>query len=367
MDARAGKPGARGDNRDERRVCVSVPTRLVSARRVVPRRLASILGPRMRHAVRLSPLLLALALPACAASTPKPAHDAKATRSSAAVDSRASDAASRDLRAIDEQLRTAASPDERAALLTRRAEACRARKGALGVQLYALGEVLTDAPESERASIDARMRVLEDEARAMLDQAIDAYTKRVDEPALAGAPGGERALETLARLLREKNDRAAASHRYEQLVSRYPEGTHTADALLALAEIALSDDRLDDTVAYADRAVAARPSDADLVSSARYLKAWSLRGLSERGRAGAMLEAMTALRDVVALGPSTRRGARFLAPTAERELVELYASYGDPKSASSFFGQLEHDAAERLLGALRARLARGSAPVQTSL
>lgn len=251
-----------------------------------------------------------------------------------------------------------ADASEQASRLLREAKRCHAEERALATPLYALGEALGDAPEAARAGLQAQIERLDTRARALRGCVVARYARVADDSRLATWPARERVLLDLARALRELGRGAEAERRFLELAHAFPRSTSAAAAYLALAELAFASERLQVSITYADRAAALSPSDADLDASARYIASWSLRALGDDRRPGALDLAMHALRDVIRLGPRMRQTATWLVPSAERELIELYAAHGDPAQAAPFFGALEHATAERLLRALHARYER---------
>jgi tetratricopeptide (TPR) repeat protein len=257
----------------------------------------------------------------------------------------------------------AGAPNEAARLL-REARQCHAEERALATPLYALGEALGDAPEAQRADLQARIEQLEARARTLRGCVVASYARVADDPRLATWPEREQVLLDLARALRELGRGAEAEARFLELTRAFPESASAAAAYLALAELAFASERLQLSIEHADRAAALSSSDADLDASARYIASWGLRALGDDRRPGALGLAMQALREVVRLAPRMRQTATWLVPSAEQELVELYAAHGDPAQAEPFFGALEHATAERLLRALHARYERrDGAPV----
>jgi tetratricopeptide (TPR) repeat protein len=228
----------------------------------------------------------------------------------------------------------------------------------LATPLYVLDEALRDAPEVQRAELGERRDRLEARARALRGCVVTSYARVIDDPRFATAPEREQVLLELARALRELGRGAEAERRFLEVADTFPRSTSAAAAYLALAELTFASERLGLSVEYADRAAALSPNDAELRANARYIASWGLRVLGDGGRPGALELAMQALREVVHLGPQMAQSATWLRPSAERELVELYAAHGDPRQAKAFFGALEHATAERLLGALHARYER---------
>jgi tetratricopeptide (TPR) repeat protein len=243
------------------------------------------------------------------------------------------------------------SPDGASEKL-RRAGDTRAREQAIKVQLYALTEARRDGREID----EALFRSLEAERMKALGSVIESYTLAVDDPDLAHSSRRPHALLTLATALRERGDDDVARTRYRELVRGYPAVPEAAQAYLAIAEIAFAHENLREAMEACDRALVAPYVRDDTRISLLYMQSWILRGLGEKAEPKALFRAMEALRQVIALSERAHGRAAAVEQSAQGELVELYAQYGDPSEAAAFFGALREPLAGRLLAALRERL-----------
>jgi tetratricopeptide (TPR) repeat protein len=244
---------------------------------------------------------------------------------------------------------------DRASSLLAEAKRWRERQRVLLVQMFALDEVLKDSSEgAERLA--ARRSTLATELERATQGAIAAYLSFVDDPALEAWPGRDVVLIHLARALREAGDTQAAAARLIELTERHPGSPLVPEADAALADLAFAAGRLDEARLRCDRVIAATPPSPRRLQ-ALYMKSWSLRGIGDERRPGALDEAMQALREVIRLEASGVKDPGGLAATAAQELVELYALHGDPSDAQAFFAGAGRDG-PRLLTLLAARYQR---------
>jgi TolA-binding protein len=252
-------------------------------------------------------------------------------------------------------------PSARAQALLQEADAFRTRQRAIRVQIYALDEVMRDADLEKRPDLQQRRQSLESELAAWQARAVSLLERMVDDPELAQAPERADGLLQLASTLREGGETAAATSRYQDFVDRYPRSSRAPEAYLALAEVAFSDERLEEAVRYCNKIIELPTSDRR--AAALYLKSWSLRGLDEGAHPEALREALDALREIVRQTPRSPRGADAkLQKSAEQELVELYARHGDPEGAKAFFERLGQPRGARLLADVKTRYDRSKPP-----
>jgi tetratricopeptide (TPR) repeat protein len=228
--------------------------------------------------------------------------------------------------------------------LWERAEALSAQGRAVAVQRFVLGEA-----EAAGHAASHRREVLEAEAARWRDAEIAAYEALVDAPELRAMPERPAALLALAQALQDGGDEEAAIARYQQLAAEHPTSPGAPEAELALANLAFAEGDLEEAALRCDGALrGARPA---LRKRALYVKAWSLRGL---GR-GSYRAAMEVLREILRLGRAAPGSLEAtIDDAAARELVSLYAAYGDPEKAEAFFASAG-DAGGALLDAVRAR------------
>lgn len=231
------------------------------------------------------------------------------------------------------------------------AERAEAERRALATPIYALREAIQDAKPEARAALLDRVSALQARGRQLLDLVITRYERVAEDPSLHADPARVEAIFRAAKALRERGDREDATRRYEQLLREAPASHHAGDALASLGEIAFEQGRFEEAVALCQRAGAASPKDPELRARALYMESWAARSLGETR----IPQAMTALRGVVALSSRAPRSARLIAPSAERELVDLYARHGRREAAASFFEPLDPRTRQRLLADLQAR------------
>ncbi len=248
------------------------------------------------------------------------------------------------------QARSAAAATQANALQLEEADALVRSRRVIEVQMLVLSDAIARGSKHAEA-LEVRREALAKEARRISEAAARDYAAFVDDPAQRASSERRRALAELARLYEDSGRIDEALSRLREL-SAEAEGREAVLAHLSLAKLLFAREELDEALVHCE--AAAKGGAPGERIEALYLKSWILRGLGEAKRPGAMREAMEALREVVKLG---REGRSDVVESAEGELLELYATHGEPSEAKAFFAGAG-EAKERLLSRLRERYER---------